>query len=64
MILKCILPKYVHFNGLKFSGALEHFVFYLTVFGYKKAKNNVLKKIKVFGAFWCIESKCRWLQTG
>ena len=33
------------------------------VFGFKNAKINVLKKIRVLGE-GVIELKCRWLQTG
>ena len=45
----------MHFNGLKFSGALEQFSFTLGFLGSKMQKLNVLKKIRVFGASLVIE---------
>ena len=53
-----ILPKYVHFNGLKLSGASEDFFFHFTMFGLKYAKINFLKKIRVLSAVF-LELKYR-----
>ena len=53
MILKLILPKYLHFNGPKISGALEEFSITSRFFGSK-----IQTKLRVLIAF-LIELKNR-----
>ena len=45
-----MLSKCVHSNGLKLSGSLEEFFYHLTIFGFKNAKTNFLKKSIVLKA--------------
>ena len=48
MIEKCFLPKYVRFDGLKLSGALEKFYITSQFLGSKMQKIKFLKKISAF----------------
>ena len=58
-----ILPKYVHFNGLKLISALKEFsILHFTIFWFQNAKFNFLKKIRVLSAFYS-ELKYRRFQT-
>ena len=52
MLLKWILPEYMHFNGLKLSGALKEFSILSQFLG---SKIKLLKKITVLSAFFRIE---------
>ena len=61
MILKWILPKYVHFNGLKVSDAFEVF-YHLTIFWLKNAKLKFLKQIRVWALVFF--SKWSWVNPG
>ena len=49
--IKMNFAQYVHFKGLKLSSALEIVFFHFTIFGFKNAKLNILKKIRVFSMF-------------
>ena len=56
MLIKWILPKYMHFNGLKLSGALKEFSITSPFFGLKKCKNHFLEGNKNSeGIFFQIE---------
>ena len=66
MLLKWILPEYVHFNGLKLSGALKEFSITSQFLG---SKIKLLKKITVLSAFfffrielWVISNPCSRLE--
>ena len=47
-----ILPKYVHFNGLKLSTALEELTITSQFLGSKMQKSIFLKKIRVLSALF------------
>ena len=49
MLLKCFLPEYVHFNGLKLSGVLKEVSITSQFLG---SKIKLLKKIMVLSAFF------------
>ena len=61
MVLKYILPKYVHFNGLNLSSALEHF---LSLYGFwvQKCKNKRFEENKGLGFSFFFKLKHRCLQ--
>ena len=56
-----ILPKYVHFNGLKLSGALEEFSITSQFLGSKMQK-SIFEENKGFECIFFI-LKYRWFQT-